>query len=112
MMDGLLKPTPERLKSNYDEVLRITSIVKDLESLAIVEDGNLKLEKTEVDLVDLAKQGIEKLEHQIKDKDMSVSIKGSCSKVMVDSARMTQVIINLLTNAIKYTQPKGTIRFE
>lgn len=112
MMDGLLEPTPERLKSNYDEVLRITSIVKDLESLAIVEDGNLKLEKTEVDLVDLAKQGIEKLEHQIKDKEMSVSIKGSCSKVMVDSARMTQVIINLLTNAIKYTQPKGTIRFE
>ena len=112
MMDGLLEPTPERLKSNYDEVLRITSIVKDLESLAIVEDGNLKLEKTEVDLVDLAKQGIEKLEYQIKVKDMSVSIKGSCSKVMVDSARITQVIINLLTNAIKYTQPKGTIRFE
>jgi len=112
MMDGLLEPTPERLKSNYDEVLRITSIVKDLESLAIVEDGNLKLEKTEVDLVDLAKQGIEKLEHQIKDKEMRVSIKGSSSKVMVDSARMTQVIINLLTNAIKYTQPKGTIRFE
>jgi signal transduction histidine kinase len=112
MMDGLLEPTPERLKSNYDEVLRITSIVKDLESLAIVEDGNLKLEKTEVDLVDLAKLGIEKLEHQIKDKEMRVSIKGSSSKVMVDSARMTQVIINLLTNAIKYTQPKGTIRFE
>jgi signal transduction histidine kinase len=112
MMDGLLEPTPERLKSNYDEVLRITSIVRDLESLAIVEDGNLKLEKTEVDLVDLAKLGIEKLEHQIKDKEMRVSIKGSSSKVMVDSARMTQVIINLLTNAIKYTQPKGTIRFE
>jgi signal transduction histidine kinase len=112
MMDGILEPSPERLKSSYDEVLRITNIVKDLESLAIVEDGNLKLEKTEVDLVELTKQGVEKLEHQIKEKEMDVSIKGSCSKVWVDSSRMTQVIINLVTNAIKYTKPKGTISIE
>jgi len=32
--------------------------------------------------------------------------------VLVDSERMTQVIINLLTNAIKYTQPKGIINIE
>jgi len=112
MIDGLLEPSPERLKSSYDEVLRITNIVKDLESLAIVEDGNLKLEKTEADLVELAKQGVEKLEHQIKEKEMNVSISGSCSSVHVDPARMTQVIINLLTNAIKYTQPKGLINIE
>lgn len=112
MIDGLLEPSSERLKSSYDEVLRITNIVKDLESLAIVEDGNLKLEKTEVDLTELTKQGVEKLEHQIKEKEMDVSISGSCSKVWVDSSRMTQVIINLLTNAIKYTQPEGNISIE
>jgi signal transduction histidine kinase len=112
MMDGLLEPSPERLKSSYDEVLRITNIVKDLESLAIVEDGNLKLEKTDADLVELTKQGVEKLEHQIKEKEMNVSISGSCSRVHVDPARMTQVIINLLTNSIKYTQPKGLINIE
>jgi len=112
MMDGLLEPSPERLKSSYEEVLRITNIVKDLESLAIVEDGNLKLEKTDVDLAELTKQGVKKLEHHIKEKEMNVSISGSCSKVLVDSERMTQVIINLLTNAIKYTQPKGIINIE
>lgn len=112
MMDGILEPSPERLKSSYDEVLRITNIVKDLESLAILEDGNLKLDKTSVDLPDLTHQVIKKLEHQIKEKDMKVSISGSCSNVQVDPARMTQVIINLLTNAIKYMQPKGSIRIE
>lgn len=110
MMDGLLEPTPERLKSSHDEVLRITSIVKDLESLAIVEDGNLKLEKSEVDFVELAHQCVAKLEAPIREKGMRVSLQGSLSKVPADPARMTQVMINLLSNAIKYTQPDGTIR--
>ncbi|KAF0222713.1 MAG: integral membrane sensor signal transduction histidine kinase [Erysipelotrichaceae bacterium] len=112
MLDGILEPSPERLKSSYEEVLRITNIVKDLESLAILEDGNLKLEKADVDLVDLAHQIVKKLEHQIHEKEMVVSIKGKCPEISVDSERMTQVMINLFTNAIKYTQFQGNITIE
>jgi signal transduction histidine kinase len=112
MMDGILEPSPERLKSNYDEVLRIANIVKYLESLAILEDGNLKLNKTSVDLIDLTKQIIKKLDHQILEKEMVVVIEGKCDSVSVDESRMTQVLINLLTNAIKYTHSKGNISIE
>ncbi|MDP2813914.1 MAG: ATP-binding protein [Erysipelotrichaceae bacterium] len=112
MMDGILEPSLERLKSSFDEVIRITNIVKDLESLAILEDGNLKLELSQVSLVDFSQQVIKKLEHQIEEKEMNISIVGTCSMIMVDAFRMTQVIINLMSNAIKYTQPKGMIRIE
>lgn len=112
MMDGILEPSLERLKSSFDEVIRITNIVKDLESLAILEDGNLKLELSQVNLVDLTQQVIKKLEHQVEEKEMNISIVGTCSMIMVDGFRMTQVIINLMSNAIKYTQPKGIIRIE
>jgi signal transduction histidine kinase len=112
MMDGLLEPSPERLKSSFDEVIRITNIVKDLESLAILEEGNLKLEMTPVNLAELSQQVVRKLEYQINEKEMEVSIIGRCSAIMADASRMTQVIINLLSNAIKYTQPKGKIRIE
>lgn len=110
MMEGLIDITPEQLKCSHEEVIRITNIIKDLESLAIVEDGNLKLEKTEVDLKILANKVVEKLEYQIKEKDIRVTISGSCSNSLLDSERMTQVIFNLLTNAIKYTQPRGSVR--
>lgn len=112
MMYGVLETTQDRLKSSYDEVMRISNIVKDLESLALVEDGNLKLDKEETSLVDVAYQAIEKLEFQIKEKKMQVTVSGSCDKIMLDPARMIQVILNLLTNAIKYTPEGGEIKLE
>ncbi len=112
MMDGILVPSPERLKSSFDEVIRITNIVKDLERLAIMEDGSLKLEMSQVNLVDLTQQVVKNLEYQIKEKEMNVTISGTCSEILADKFRMTQVVINLLSNAIKYTQPRGRIRIE
>ena len=48
----------------------------------------------------------------IKEKEMNVTISGTCSEILADKFRMTQVVINLLSNAIKYTQPRGRIRIE
>lgn len=112
MIDGIIEATPERLKSSHDEVLRITNIVKDLESLAVMEEGNLKLEKSEVSLLELTQQAVKNLDYIIKEKEMEVLIQGNCSNILADSGRMTQVIINLLTNAIKYTPAKGSVTID
>lgn len=110
MIEGLWEPTKERLESNLEEVKRITTIVKDLESLASVEDGNLVLKKTEVSLPEITAQVLKNLSLQLDGKKMSVQMVGSCSIIPADPDRMVQVIYNLINNAIKYTQEKGQIR--
>jgi len=112
MIDGVLDPTLDRLQICHDEVLRITNIVKDLESLATIEDGNLTLSKTDESLPEITVQAIKNLDFQIQEKNMNVVVQGTCSNSKIDKGRFMQVIINLLTNAIKYTQSTGTIIFD
>lgn len=112
MIEGLWEPTKERLESNMEEVKRITTIVKDLESLASVEGGNLVLKKIEVSLPDITAQVLKNLSLQIEERGMTVLMAGTCPNILADPDRMIQVIYNLVNNAIKYTQEKGQIRID
>jgi signal transduction histidine kinase len=72
-------PTPERLSSCHEELERIGKLVCDLENLAKVESGNLKLDKTSVALVELAEKTLSSFEADIAAKKLNVSIEGICS---------------------------------
>ena len=56
MIEGLWKPEVYRLESCHDEIIRISKMVKDLESLAKVENDNFKLNKTEISLLDIVRK--------------------------------------------------------
>ena len=112
MLEGVWEPTAERLQSCQDEVARITNLVKDLENLATVENGTLKLEKSMTDMVGLVGQSVNALQMQVAQKNMTVEIRGTCDPIYVDRNRIGQVVINLLTNAIKYTPESGKIIIE
>lgn len=112
MIEGVWKPTTERLQSCHDEILRITKIVKDLESLEIVENGNLVLEKTNVNLTDVITVVLKNFEMQLNQKKMVVRVEGKCPIISADTGRISQVVINLLNNAIKYTPEGGEIHIE
>jgi signal transduction histidine kinase len=109
MVDGLIEPTRERLMSSHEELQRITSIVNDLERLATIEDGNLKLSMHEVDLGVVIRRCVDQCGPLIDGKTMNVNVSGHAPIIMADEERLTQVVINLLTNAIKYTPEKGDI---
>jgi heavy metal sensor kinase len=109
MTEGLWEPTPARLSSCREEIERIGRLVSDLESLARVESGNLKLDRDCVDLRELAEKTLHSFEAQILEKKLSVSAAGDCRDIWADRNRMRQVLTNLLSNAVKYTPPGGTI---
>jgi signal transduction histidine kinase len=110
MIDGVWEPTPERLSGIYEETRRIGRLVSDMENLAKVESGDLKLDKTPLDLSELAEKTLRSFEAEIAKKNLAVSVEGNCQNIPADRNRMQQVLINLLSNAVKYTRTNGAIR--
>jgi signal transduction histidine kinase len=109
MIDGIWETTPERLKSCYEEIGRISGLVADMESLARMESDILKLKKISFDLLELAHAVSSHFEIESTKKNISLKIQGEPSQIDADRDRINQVIVNLLSNAVKYTPENGHI---
>lgn len=112
MTEGIWQPTTERLQSCYDETVRIGKLVSDLENLAKIENNNLNLAKTEVNLTELINKTIKSFESELKIKNLMINVDGPDLSIYADQDRMSQVLVNLLSNAVKYSKEGGRIQFE
>lgn len=111
MLEGVWQPTPDRLQSCYDETVRIGKLVSDLENLAKIEGDNMKLEKTEINLYELINKTIYNFENELKSKNLKARVTGPNITIHADQNRITQVLVNLLSNSIKYSVEEGNITF-
>lgn len=85
------------------QVNRLTSLVDDLLDVSRISSGKLTLNLEEVDLVQLIKEIVERYQLQIQNAKTELSLHLMNSLVTeLDKLRMEQVLINLLTNALKY----------
>lgn len=109
MVEGLWEITPQRLQSCYEEIDRMSGLVTDLEQLAKLENENLRITKTDVNLLELARIVADNFEIQYAKKMLSVTVSGAEARVRADRDRLKQVLTNLLSNAIKYTPEGGKI---
>jgi heavy metal sensor kinase len=106
--DAQLRPhTRESLGSMLEEVDRLAEIVESLLALSKLDAGEASSERVKFDLGELATDTAEQMSLLAEDKSITV-ICEAAPQVMVegDRARMKQVVVNLLDNAIKYT-PRG-----
>jgi signal transduction histidine kinase len=112
MIDGVWEATPERLASCAEEIERLTRLVADLGRLAEIEDENLKLNRAEIDLKELAQEAARRFEAEAGAKKIAIIVSGETSRVSADRERMNQVVTNLVSNAMKYTPGGGTIKID
>ena len=107
------KDTQERfLNVIATEARRMAKLVTDLLTLSKHDKDNIKTEKTEFDLGELVKKCQEKLQIEIKKKHHHVEcfVTANVPPVIADKYGMERVILNILSNSIKYTGENGNIK--
>lgn len=94
------------------EAKRMARLVNDLLTLSKYDNKENKCEKTEFDLGELVKQTQESLALEIKKKSQNVEcyVTANVPMVYADKYGIERVVINILTNSIKYTPEGGNIK--
>lgn len=103
MIDGVWEPSPQRLNSVNEEVIRLNHLVNQLKNLTKYDNEKSKLEIREVDLKQLINNIIYNNQSVAFEKNISIESDLQEVIVKVDKEKITQVIINLISNAIRYT---------
>ncbi len=112
MMEGVWEASPEKLESCYDEVQRIGILVGDLEKLAKIESDNLKLNKQQIYLNDLVDKTVVNFQTELENRNIELKVEGTRVGLLADQDRIRQVILNLVSNAIKYSGDNSKIMIE
>jgi len=108
---GLGGDTREAVGSVLEEVDRLAEIVEGLLSLSRLDSGEAPSEWTCFDLAELAADTADQMSLLALDKEVTLtSTSAGNVTVQGDRARLKQVVVNLLDNAIKYTPSKGRVQ--
>ncbi len=111
LRDGLTPATPAVIAVLHEESLLLSRLVADLQELALVEAGHLPMSPEPTTLVDPICGAIDALRPQAAAKQINLTceIPGVMPQVMVDISRLSQILRNLLRNAILHTGSGGTV---
>jgi signal transduction histidine kinase len=112
LQDGVYPASTENLTSILEQNVLLTRLVEDLRTLALVDAGQLQLEKVQTDLPVLVKRVLDRFRPQADEMavDLFFSVDGECNTIQLDPVRMEQVIGNLLSNALRYTPDGGWVK--
>jgi len=100
----------ERVGSVLEEVARLEHLVSGLLVLSRLDAGETQREQADVDLAALALSTAEQMRLMAEDRGIAIELSG-LGRAMVrgDQARLKQIVVNLLDNAIRFTPAGGTI---
>jgi signal transduction histidine kinase len=111
LKDGKLKPTPERFETMQAEVQHLQRLVDDLRTLSLADAGELQLYLQPTAPVELLERVVSAYRHQaeLKKIDLRMEVEDGLPEIKIDTARMEQVLGNLISNALRYTPENGEI---
>jgi signal transduction histidine kinase len=96
------------------QVTHLTRLVDDLLDVSRISQGRIELRLEDLTLSQAIDQAIESVSAMAREKEQRLTVDSNFETVWVnaDRARLAQIFVNVLTNAVKYTQNGGNIRVE
>lgn len=111
--DSINKEKRKQLYTDiYDDSLWLINLVENLLSVTRIEDGTMRLRLTTELLDEVITEALQHTDRKRNEHDIQVKATEAFLLVKVDARLIVQVIINLVDNAIKYTQPGSKIVIE
>jgi two-component system phosphate regulon sensor histidine kinase PhoR len=114
--DKTFVKSPERV-SNYvkmigDENKRLSLLVENILQTAILDKGEFKLKIQSIDIHSLIEQTIANIKLQVENKEgqITTDLKAATSLINADKVHVTNIVFNLIDNALKYSNKKPLIR--
>ncbi len=100
------------LTDTMDNMDRLTRLVTDLLDISKIEAGKLKLRRSSVDLCDILKKVYQNYESQAKEKAIQLNFEclQKSIKLFIDKDKVIQIFTNLISNALRFTDPNGEIK--
>ncbi|MEL7605365.1 MAG: HAMP domain-containing sensor histidine kinase [Sedimentibacter saalensis] len=108
-MDGVWEPNDERLSVIHGEIIRLTKLIDELSELSIVEDDEINLKLSTINLSVVLNNIIDSYEPMFLDKNINLNKKIQNEVYMMgDMDYLKRIFVNILSNAIKYTNENGS----
>ena len=110
--DGFRPLDKASVASLQSEVARLTVLVADLYSLSSSDEGSLEYRFSDFDVIDLLQERLDAIAVRVEEQglELQVELPDQPIQIMADHTRISQLITNLLENAIRYTDAPGVIR--
>ncbi|MGI5848912.1 MAG: ATP-binding protein [Christensenellales bacterium] len=117
-IQGMLdRAIEEKDRDKYLEIVlgetkRMNTLITDLLSLAKIESGQFPIEISEFDINELIRRCVIMFEKRIEEKHLKVNVQLADEKIIVwaDEGRISQVITNLIDNAVKFSYDGGELK--
>lgn len=111
LLDGVVESSPETFALLHREAGRLRRLVDDLQELSRAEAKQLTLHPQVVEPHHLVETAVARLRPQFEEKGLQLAVEGPerLPAVFADEDRATQVLTNLLGNALRYTPAGGKV---
>lgn len=109
--DGVLQPTHENFEIIREEAVRLEHLINDLRTLSLADAGELRITPQPVEPDRLLNEVVALYQYQTRAKSINliIDVAPPLPTLELDPVRMTQVLTNILDNAIRHTPENGSI---
>lgn len=102
MVDGVAEPDPQTLRAALKQTERLGELVTDLLDLSRVEGGAIALQLSRFHVKDF-------LEDALDHAPVEITVEPANLTAVADPARLRQVVVNLVDNAVRHSPPAGRV---